>query len=391
MANPLRLATLNEGAAQLALPASHDLSAWHQALTAALAARLTPAHAGLLAVPVRGEAGITWFAPGIAVRRFTELSADDRERLSRAAGTMLSDIRRLAESGTAPTVAAAWPALRSVPDLGHLFAVDGRPVLSGWGFAPPAGGSGPLASLDDGVAWRPSPRWPWRSYAGALAALAALALFAGLLLPWLALPLMPSPGVCRVAPGQLALLLEAARETDRGNVLRAALSQAEEARGTQALQCPLRVVSPPPSLPPTRERAKVCMGGWPIGKWIRIIATPQNLAPEAITLNADPAVTLPDWSTYTTRFTACGAFRQRRSISSRPHRLPDGRSVMLNSIIADGPDGAQLCYEYWDAYRKEPQGWVRDTVQLVAVVLRTPQGVAADGSPTNYCAPPSQH
>jgi len=195
----IRLLDLRDGSARPVLPAGRDVVGWHQALAAEIGAHLTPWHAAALATPVRGETGITWFAPGTALRRFGELDNADRNRLTAAAGVILSDIRRLAERGIAPAVTAAWPALRTVPDLNHLYAVDGRPVLAGWGFGAAGGGAGPLAELDDGIAWRAPPRRPWRVYAGALAALAGLALLLGLVLVPLGRLAGPAPAACHIA------------------------------------------------------------------------------------------------------------------------------------------------------------------------------------------------
>jgi hypothetical protein len=248
----IRLLEQRDGAARMVLPAGQDPAGWHQVLTAEIAAHLTPAHAALLATPERGETSTTWHAPGSAMRRFGDLDAADRDRLTHAIAAILSDIRRLAESGAAQAVAAAWPALRTVPDMAHVFAVDGGPVLAGWGFAAPAGGLGPLAALDDGVPWRAAPRPAWAVYAGTLAALAALAFFVGLVLAPLGGWIMPSPTACHAAPGDLALMLEQAREAARTDALKTELAQLGEARGDRALQCPIpqQMVAPPP--PPPR-------------------------------------------------------------------------------------------------------------------------------------------
>jgi hypothetical protein len=252
----IRLLELRDGTARPVLPEGRDPAGWHQAVSQEIAAHLTPEHAALLATPVRGEASVVWFAPGTALRRYGELEAVDRDRLTAAAGAILSDIRRLAESGTAPGVTAAWPALRTVPDLAHLFAVDGRPMLAGWGFAALAGGAGPMAGFDDSIAWRAPPRLAWPVYGGMLAALAGLALFAGLVLVPLGALMQPSPAICRMDPVQLALLREQSREAARSDALRAQLAQLQEQHGERALQCPIprEVVSapPPPTPPPPR-------------------------------------------------------------------------------------------------------------------------------------------
>jgi hypothetical protein len=247
----IRLLELRDGRARIVLPAGRDVAAWHAALTSEIAAHLTPEHAFLLASPVNDAGNLSWFAEGTAMRRFGELDRDDRDRLTSATTAILSDIRRLAESGKAAAVAAAWPALRTIPDLTHLFAVDGRPVLAGWGFSSPAGGSGPLAAFDDGIAWPAPPKLPWQVYGGTLAGLAALALVCGLLLVPVGGWLLPSPAVCRAAPGQLELMSEQSREAARTDTLRAQLAQLREGRGGQALQCPIphAAVVPPPPVP----------------------------------------------------------------------------------------------------------------------------------------------
>jgi hypothetical protein len=243
-----------DGVARPVLPAGRDIAGWHQALTAEITAHLTPAHAALLGTPVSRDGGTAWYAPGAAMRRFEDLDAADRGRLTTSVKAILSDIRRLAEAGTAPAVAAAWPALRSVPDLTHVFAIDGRPVLAGWGFVAPGGGPGPLYALDDGVAWRPAARVAWGVYTVALAALAVLALIAGLVLVPLTGLIMPSPTACHATPEQLALLRDQSQADAQADALKGQLAQLRVAHGEQALQCPIprqvAVPPPPPTLPP---------------------------------------------------------------------------------------------------------------------------------------------
>ncbi|MCO6417499.1 hypothetical protein JYK14_15210, partial [Siccirubricoccus sp. KC 17139] len=109
---------------------------WHAALTAEITAGLGAAHAAVLAAPVEEGEEIAWCAAGTRSKAFAELPLADRRALTEALGAILSDIRRLGESGAAPNVAAAWPALREVPDLEAVFAVDGRPVLAAWAHVP---------------------------------------------------------------------------------------------------------------------------------------------------------------------------------------------------------------------------------------------------------------
>lgn len=188
----IRLIVLRDGTARPVLPRPPDINGWHQAITAALGRHLTSAHAALLAAPGRSATGTAWFALGMTMRRFVELPAADRDKLLHAARSILSDIRRLAESGPDPVVSTAWPALRTIPELNCPFAVDGRPVLAAWGFGPLSGGEGPLASVDDGIHWIPPSPVPWRIYAATLAGIACAALLAGMLLPPLLARFLPA-------------------------------------------------------------------------------------------------------------------------------------------------------------------------------------------------------
>ena len=238
------------GALRPVLPPGRDLAAWHAALVAEVAAHLSPAHAALLARPGPGPSGTTWSAAGTAFLRYADLNQADRRALEAALAATLSDLRRLAESGAAPAVREAWPTLREVPDLGHLFAVDGRPVLAGWGHAS-TGVSGRLDRFDDGIAWRAVPRPPWGRYGAALGVLGALALAAGLLLPlapgWLA----PAPAQCTVVPGQREAMLAQANEESRTAELRTLLATMTEEVGRRQLQCPIPVLPAPPARPQT--------------------------------------------------------------------------------------------------------------------------------------------
>ena len=255
------------GSLRCLLGTERPVESWHQAVAAEVAAGLGPVHAALFASPVSGTVGTVWTAPGAAVRRYADLPADDRRRLTAAAGSLLSDIRRLGESGAAPTVAAAWPALREIPSYTHLFAVDGRPVLAAWGHAGPDGRSGLLARLDDGLAFYRRPSVPWRMYARALAALALFALAAGLLLPLLAPWVMGSPAACSVPPGQLALLFEQQQQSQRADGLRSLLASLNGEQGRAQLQCPLRQAPPPRAALP--QRSEMPRQDLPQDRWDR--------------------------------------------------------------------------------------------------------------------------
>ena len=287
------------GATRLLLPPGRDLLAWHAALVAEIAAHLSPAHASLLARPDAAASGTTWSADGAGSVRYADLPGAGRQALEAALAATLSDIRRLAESGAAPAVQEAWPALREVPDLGHLFAVDGRPVLAAWGHAS-TGAPGRLARFDDGTAWRAAPRPPWPTYGAALGTLSALALAAGLL-PLASRWLVPAPLQCTVVPGQREAMLAQANEESRTAELRTLLATVTEEVGRRQLQCPIPVLpSPsahqrtpappaaPPAVPPRadlpqerwdRRDVSLLDGCWNLTTGISVGPNPASMVP----------------------------------------------------------------------------------------------------------------
>jgi hypothetical protein len=245
------LASTRAGTLRCLLPPDRDPAAWHAALTAEIGRHLTPAHAALLALPVAVTDGTDWMSVATAQRRYADLDAADRAALLRALAAILSDIRRLAESGAAPAVSACWPILREIPDMGLLHAVDGRPVLAGWGHVA-AGATGPrrlLAAYDDGNSERQAERVPWPTFAIAGGALAVLALAAGLLLPVLAFP-RASIGACTLAPEDRAALDGQAQADARHDALQAELARLVQEQGRRRLQCPLPQRAETPIPPP---------------------------------------------------------------------------------------------------------------------------------------------
>lgn len=231
------------------LPATRSLPDWHRLVVEAIGGGLSPAHAALFATPVLGHDGATWQTEGDHALSFVLLPADERAQMTAAIGSMLSDIRRLAESGLMPELAPLWPALREVPDQSHIFLVDGRPVLAAWGHRGAAGSL--TAGYDDGLPGlsKPAPRLRAAGYAMPLLALALFALFAGVLVAraggfWA----VSAPALCRVNPTQLAALATLRREMDEGNSLRTLLAQLMEERGQRQLQCPIPKPAPPPTV-----------------------------------------------------------------------------------------------------------------------------------------------
>ncbi len=264
----IRLVEAASGTLRSLLPPGQNTASWHAALAAEIAHHLSPAHAAMLARPELTAGGMAWLAEGAARSRYADLPAAGRRALDAAAGAILSDIRRLAESGAAPTVREAWPALIEIPDMGHLFAVDGRPVLAAWGHAG-AGASGRLARLDDGVPWRAAPRVPWGRYGAALGALAGLALAAGLLLPMASHWFVEQPAACAIVPGQLDALRGQMELDGRGQELRTLLATLTEEVGRAQLLCPVAMLPQAPAPAPRPSPAPPPRADLPQDRWDR--------------------------------------------------------------------------------------------------------------------------
>lgn len=222
------------------------------------AARLSPAHASLFAAPALDASGIVWAAPGARMARYADLDAASRAALTAEAGRLLSDLRREAERQAVEGgggLALLWPAIAEIPSFDLVFAVDGRPVIAGWGHVGAAapGPLGLLARFDDGVPWQRPPRRPLGVWIASLAALALVALLAGLLAPLLAWRVLDPPQAqCVAAPRGVAALdrLVEAERSERD--LRTELARLEEELGRRRLACPLpRAPEPPP--PPPRQ------------------------------------------------------------------------------------------------------------------------------------------
>jgi len=223
------------GAYVSTLPPDRDLASWHKALAAEIAATLSPAHAAILAAPETGSVGIEWIANGERALACSALPPAGRDGLLSALGSMLSDIDRLAAGGEAPAVAAAWPALRRLPDESFVYAVDGRPVLAAWGHAPAAAASwpDPLAAIMPAPLALPNPAVRARAPVPVIAALLAVAFIIGLALPGVIL----RPFTCAV-PAAAATALNQGNEAILHNAdLTRQLDQMDEQAALKQSQC----------------------------------------------------------------------------------------------------------------------------------------------------------
>ena len=114
-------------------------------LRAAIAQRLSREHADLLAIPEADPSGrrIDWYAPFDGeVRRLADLGESERNSVAVSVQRLHGDLATLAESMEAPQRSGAERnfarLLRNAltaPGEETLYVVDGRPVMTFWGFS----------------------------------------------------------------------------------------------------------------------------------------------------------------------------------------------------------------------------------------------------------------
>ncbi len=228
----------------------------HEALSGLATRALGPDWSGLFAAPEADGDAAAWHAEGGSLRRYTELSAEERGQLRASLGQAFSELRRAAEregGSFVPLVAAA----REIPSWDAASVVDGRPVLAAWGHsaagAPPRG---LIAALDDGVPGVTPAAFPTAPAAATLASLALLALLAWLLLPWWGWVATPPMPTCRAEPGGLAALEGMLGAERREGELAAELGRLQGELGLRQAECPIRELppEPPPPPPPLQPR-----------------------------------------------------------------------------------------------------------------------------------------
>lgn len=228
-----------------------------------LLAAIGPHHAGLLAQPVKTAAGIAWDAPGAAHRTMPSLDKGQRQVFDATLTTLLSDVRRAAETARAQgrtDDADLLDLVRRVPAPELIFAVDGAPVLAGWGMA---AGEGPAISVltpfDDGRAATPLVADRTAIWLAGLAVL-LLAIAAVLAAPFVKEILSPPLPRCVVDERGLATLAELEQLREQGRSLAAERDRLRADRGRRQLDCPLpepprQPEPPPPPEPPRQEPA----------------------------------------------------------------------------------------------------------------------------------------
>ena len=169
---------------------------WRSAgqLRAAVASRLTPAHAELLAIPEVDPSGrrIDWYAAFDGeVKRLVDLSEGERASILAKVQALHADLARLAEQMEAPDRSGAERnfarLLRnalSAPGEDTLYVVGGKPVMAFWGFTADAAlpgvflASPPVMAMPAAAMVAPMPARPATVLASAPAIAAAAPLAA---------------------------------------------------------------------------------------------------------------------------------------------------------------------------------------------------------------------
>ena len=240
------------------LPAGMEPAAARRRLAELLARATGPETAGLFAEIAEQDGRRAFLAPDGALARLDELDATGQQMLRAEIGRLLSELRRAATLAAEadPAGAGDLPALvqaaREVPSLDCIFAHEGRPVLAGWGLAPPTHprGLGLLAPLDDGLPpERAAPQHLKLLGASALALL-ALGALAAVVVPLVAPWFLPPPRACEIVPGQLDRLAELHRAQEQERQLRNRIAEALRELGQRRSECPLPEPPPPPAPPP---------------------------------------------------------------------------------------------------------------------------------------------
>mgnify|MGYP001249544705 CR=1 FL=1 len=121
--------------------------AYAPALLQALTQRLSPAHAALFAMPVNKGGGTCWQSTGSQHLPISALAPASADALLRHAASILSDIRRVANS-EAGLIRTHYRQLVSLPAENSVHVIDGRPVLSRWGCGAPTPQW--ITDMDDG-------------------------------------------------------------------------------------------------------------------------------------------------------------------------------------------------------------------------------------------------
>ncbi|CAI3922200.1 unnamed protein product [Commensalibacter communis] len=133
----------------------------------------SPEHAALFARPEHSHDAVRWSAEGQEFTPWNKLNSTQQEKLLQATQSILLDIRSEIQDHPNMMIAQHFDQYRQIPSLDYLYAVDGKPVLTGWGYSGEKGSYDPLASVLSSVQPNQKNRWlvfPWVTALTALSA-----------------------------------------------------------------------------------------------------------------------------------------------------------------------------------------------------------------------------
>lgn len=215
-----------------------------------------PEHAVIFARPEYTNDVVRWSAEGQDFTPWNKLNSTQQESLLQATQSILSDIQQQMQDHPKSLMAQHFDQYRQIPDLDHLYAVDGKPVLTGWGYAGEKGSYDPLASMLVSVQPKRSNKWlnfPWIT--------ALVALFLGVLTSLLWNIYHHSDKVCYATYPLVKDVEDALKAQDQNKDLTNKRNDLLKALELLRQQCKIPPVQPlnpveVPDLPPLPEEPK---------------------------------------------------------------------------------------------------------------------------------------
>lgn len=131
----------------------------HDRLVHEISTITSPEHAALFARPEYNNDIVRWSAEGQEFTPWNKLSSSQQEALLKATQSILSDIQLQLQDHPHMMIAQYFDQYRQIPSPEYLYAVDGKPVLTGWGYSGDKGSYDPLASML--VSVNPKKSYPW--------------------------------------------------------------------------------------------------------------------------------------------------------------------------------------------------------------------------------------
>ncbi|MDI2113696.1 hypothetical protein [Commensalibacter nepenthis] len=145
----------------------------YDCLVQEIAGITSPQHAALFARPEYNQDIVRWSAEGQEFTPWSKLNSTQQEKLLQATQSILLDIHAQMQDYPNLMIARHFDQYRQIPSIDYLYAVDGKPVLTGWGYSGDKGSYDPLALMLVSVQPNKKNRWLVFPWVTALVALSA--------------------------------------------------------------------------------------------------------------------------------------------------------------------------------------------------------------------------